>query len=568
MEQLQKKVRAVRRRLRWLRFASVTLASLFWLSIAAAAAMIVCRLIVPIDDQAQWELATWYLIGGLLALSIPLGLLGLLFGRMSLFHAAVTADDHLNLKERLSSALLLRGPLKPMEELLEADAIVAAHRIHPHRDFPFQAPRVIRYLPIPLLVLALTALLLEQRNLLANTQTALTPEQRHELAVVQEDNQEQAEQLEQLSTSLEEASADMASSEAWGQLQRELDQIAEQLRTPEASRLEQVAQLSNLADQVSARRREMEAQFAQNRNFQADPSAQMTQGLQQAMAQGDFNEAAQQIQQMTAQMQSGEMSADQMEQLAQELEQMAQQMGENSETGQALQQAAQAMRQAAQSGGQNAQAASQAMSQLSVAMDQMMDASQQLAMLEALEADLNARRAQMAQNPSQNNNAQRCRACGARMENGHCTNGNCNGNGRLATLLARNGQWRAGETLNRRGVGSGGPGQGRGGHPPIGDDPNATFRDEQVTAAHLPGRIIAEFPQNDGIQVPGESTIELSNVFLTYEQEAEHTLDTEVIPAGYRNITRGYFDSIRPAGTPAPEGESETAGTDQTTPTQ
>src|SRR5687767_4991825 len=107
MEQLQKKMRAVRRRLRWVRFASISLTSLFWLSVAAAITLVVCRLIVPIPDQAQWQEMTWWIVGGLLALCIPLGLLSVIFNRMSLFRTALVADESLRLRERLSSALLL-----------------------------------------------------------------------------------------------------------------------------------------------------------------------------------------------------------------------------------------------------------------------------------------------------------------------------------------------------------------------------------------------------------------------------------------------------------------------------
>lgn len=562
MEQLRRKVRAVRRRLHWLRFASVTLVSLFWLSVAAALALVVCRLIVPIEDAAHWQVTTWYIVGGLLTLSIPLGLASLLFGRLSLFRAALVADEHLRLCERLSSALLLKGPRRPMEELLEADALAAAEKIRPRRDFPFQPPRVLRLLPLPLIVLVLTALLLEQRNLLASQQREITPEERRMLEMVALENREEAQALRALATQIQEAGASLASSEALARLRQELERIAEQLEEPDASRLEQLAELSDLADQVAQRRQELEAEFESNRNFAADPSAQVTRGLQQAMQRGDLQGAQRQVEQLLEQMESGALSEQQMEQLAQEMQQMAQQMGADSQTGQALQQAAQAIRAMAQSNAQGQQGVGEAMAALREAMSELQDAQEQLALAEALEADLNARRASMARDPRDPDNRGRCRSCGARLgENGQC--GNCNGQGRLAALLAGSGSWRPGETLGRRGMGTGGPGQGRGGRPPESDNANVTFRDEQLTTVHLPGQIIAEFRHHDGVQVAGESTVPLSDVFLAYDQEAERTLETEVIPAGYRSIARGYFDAIRPAGTPAAEGGDGRAETGQ-----
>ena len=89
------------------------------------------------ESEEAWTDYTFAIIAGLLVLSIPCGLVGLLFRRMSLFRAAATTDEQLQLRERLSSAILLRGDLKPMEELLQEDAIQAAAKIQPRRDFPF-----------------------------------------------------------------------------------------------------------------------------------------------------------------------------------------------------------------------------------------------------------------------------------------------------------------------------------------------------------------------------------------------------------------------------------------------
>lgn len=554
MEQLHRKMRAVRRRLMWLRFISITLSCLFWLSTVAVVFLLVARLVVPISDESQWQLYTWYAIGGLLALAIPSGLIGVLIGRMTLFHAAVVADEHLHLKERLSSAILLNGERRPMEELLEADAVVAAGRIKPKRDFPLRLPRVASYIPATLVLIALIGLLLNQRNLLASTQTQLTEEEMAELEIIEQENQEDAEELEQLADSIEEAMAEVSNPEAWDELRDELDRISEQLREPDASRLEQLADLSSLTDEVTERRREMEERFNESRNFQADPGSQMTAEMQQALEQGDFNEAMEQMQEMMEQVNSGEMSAEDMEQLANEIEQMAAQFGESSQTGEAMRQAAEAVR-AMSSGGQMSQEQmEQAAEAMSQALSDMQDASEQLALAEALEADLNARRASLARNP--NNPQERCSNCGRQLQNGQCSG--CNGSGKVQSLLLTQGQWRPGET-NRRGNGSGGPGQGRGGNPPETPDPNVTFRDELLQSQHNPGVIIAEFRHDDGVQIEGESHVQLADVFMSYDQEAERTLDTEVIPAGYRNITREYFDSIRPGGArPASTDESTT----------
>jgi hypothetical protein len=324
-----------------------------------------------------------------------------------------------------------------------------------------------------------------------------------------------------------------------------------------------------MADEMDRRRSEMEERFSSQRNFMADPESQMTQGIQQAMEEGDFEEAQEQIESLMEdlqeRMENGEIEAENMEQLAQELAQMAEQLGgSESETGQALQQAAQAMQMASSAMAQcenageqgnraqacqAAQAAmSQAMGQMSQAMSDLSDAQAQLAIADALATDLNAARAALARNPS--NNSQLCENC--RSGQGQCQGGGCpgNGSGKPSNLaMLGTGQWRPGETLNRRGNGTGGPGQGRGGRPPENSGGNTQFTDESLSAQRLPGLIIAEFRHDDGVQVAGESSIPVSNAFLTYEQEAEQTLETEVIPAGYRAITRDYFRAVHPVQT-------------------
>ncbi|MBN1476270.1 hypothetical protein JXA47_05925 [Candidatus Sumerlaeota bacterium] len=584
MSPLHRKLRAVRRRLMWLRFARVTLLSLFWCAALAALVFIASRLVMFGEDEALWQYGAWITVGALIALAIPAGLIGMLLGRQSLFRTALEADQQLSLRERLSSAVLLRGERKPMEELLEADATVAAERIRPRRDFPFAMPALARWTPLPLIALAIAALVMDQHNLLArDDDSVLTPEERRQMEIVQEDNQDRAEELEDLAALIEEATTDLDDAEEWDQMRRELTEIAERLQEPDASRIEQLAELSDLTDRMAERRAEMERQFAESRNFAADPSATMTEAIQEAMEEGD-TEAVQQavedlMEELAEQMESGELEAEDLEQLAQELEAMTEQMGgDQSQTGQSVAQAAQAMQAAAaamqQSEGagdnqavqaQMAQAMQQAQSAMAQAAADMADAQQQLSIAEALEADLNAARACMACRPGEGQQEQRGVGRGARPGAGR---GEGEGEGRGAgagqgnrwRLSMATGRWGAGPTEGRRGSGTGGPGQGMGGRPPEDDPGETSFEDEQLQGAHTPGVIIAQFEHRDGVQVPGESNIEISDAFLSYEQTAEHTLETEVIPAGYRTIAREYFEAIHPVQVrPTDEsgGESE-----------
>jgi hypothetical protein len=583
MDKIRRKVRQVRRRLLWLRFASVTLASLFWLCVAAAVTLLASRLVMLGDNEALWQQRTWWVVGGLVALALPAGVLSLLIRRTSLFQAAVAADQQLSLRERISSAFLLKGPRQPMEQLLEDDALQAATRIRPLRDFPFQPPRTLRLLPLPLLAMLLVGLFVDQHNLLAREERPGLLRSQEDVMALQEDSEQRAEELEQLVSSLEDIEAAIDSEGQWDELQRELEQLAEDLRTVDDSRLEQVAELSDLTDRVAAERDALEQSLAASQHFASDPGAQMTGDIQRAMEAGDMEAAQEAVEELMEDLakkaSEGELDAEQAEQLAQELQAMAEQMGgEGSQTGQQLAQAAQAMAAAAEAMQQAQQAAQQsqqgqqgeqgqqgaqgegqqsmaneqmqaAMAQMQQAMSDLADAQSQLSIAEALEQDLNAMRANLSRDPNQQNQQPpqpgQCQTCGS----SQCQGGQCSGigQGRVWSLSQRTGEWRPGETLNRQGNGMGGPGQGRGGRAPMGDASDATFRDEHLQSQHSPGVIIAEFRHDDGVQLPGESNVEVRDVFLTYEQQAEQTLQTEAIPAGYRNIVGDYFTSIHPA---------------------
>jgi hypothetical protein len=344
------------------------------------------------------------------------------------------------------------------------------------------------------------------------------------------------------------------------ELQRDLEEVAERLENPEASRLEALADISSLADEMSARREALERQLGETLDFATDPSAEMTREIQEAMENGDMETAQEALEELMEELQErmeeGDLTAEDMQQLASEMQQMSEQLGgEQSQTGQSLQMAAQACQMAAegmqgQQGdgtagaqaqqGMASQSMQQAMASMSTAMSDLADAQEQLSIAEALEADLNATRASLAQRPR---SGQMCDAC--RTGSGECEGGNCPGGGRGRNwrLSRTAGQWAPGDT-DSQGPGMGGPGQGRGGNAPIGDS-DPTFRDEQLQAQHGPGVIIATLRHDDGIQIEGESTLQAADVYLAAEQRAEEVLETEVIPAGYRTITREYFSGIQ-----------------------
>jgi hypothetical protein len=84
--------------------------------------------------------------------------------RLSLFDAAVLADDRLRLKERLSSALYLEGSVDPLRgpgwsELVRRDGVKSLEGADIRGKFPLRLPRSARWLPAPAVLAVVFALL-------------------------------------------------------------------------------------------------------------------------------------------------------------------------------------------------------------------------------------------------------------------------------------------------------------------------------------------------------------------------------------------------------------------------
>ena len=537
MLNLQKELIPFKRRLQWR--ASLRI---FWLTVSAglvvSCALLLIGRVTPL--LFQWQLL---LVG--MAISMALLLVGQLyawFRPLTVRQLARLGDTHLKLDERLTTALeLSEGKLETRHDLLQAqmaDTLAHLRRASLSKLTPvFKRRQLLGWIGLVFgLFLALVLLTLwpnpqdtviQQQVELDNLiETEISELEEIQAQLLEEVDALGETQVEELSASLQELIERLETAQAEGSPEQALAALSETAQTLEEynqTRLEQERALNSLADALS------ESDF------------QTAQEAGEALQQGNFDDAAQALQQAA---QTPPDSQSQADALAQSLQQAAADLATvDPQLAQSLQQAAEAL----QSGNQQAiqDALNQAAQQLAEAGQQMTG---QGRMSEALESIQQARQ-QLAQQQGGQGQGQQGQGQGA-------------------------GQFQA------QGQGAGGSGR----EDPDGDVAEGTTAEEGVSGPmatdngpnqnrledydsiyapqHLGGEggpfIVPERQGSDGSgidigQTPpnpnreaGDVTVPYQEVFGQYQDQAATALENEHIPLGMRDYIRQYFGALEP----------------------
>ena len=323
--QLLKKIRALRRRLVWLGFCHKFLRVLKWGGLLVLIFLVVSRLVplpVGLTLAARCTAAAGLLVLIAWIAARPIRLLD----------AAVSADEALGLKERLSSALVLKTPQTDAERAVIRDAWDHASGIRPGRVFRGNLYAQTGRGLAPLLLLALVWWLMPQFNLLARKQ-----EEQKKLAqaVAVKTQKEAARKLEILAKSIAE-SDQMRKSEMAGQLAKELDALARKLNEQKIAPERALAEVTRMQDRMEARRAEIEKQLAMPPDLTSKGAGRNTQAMQEALQKGNFKEAAKQLEDLKKKLQQEDLSDQQKQEVQKELQNLAKQLGQNSPLAKAL----------------------------------------------------------------------------------------------------------------------------------------------------------------------------------------------------------------------------------------
>ncbi len=518
---LLNKLKAIRRRLRLIEFCRKFLTILTWASLALLSFVIVSRLVLL--SVAPLEVLPW--CGGV-ALVLLLG--WNLFGRIRLLDAAIRADQSLGLKERLSSAFLIGEPRSEAETAVLEDAARHAQSIRPRRQFPFQLQREMKWTAFPLAALILVWWLMPQFNLLAKRE-----EKRQADALKVEIKKETAKELETLAKEVAKT-GELGKSEIAPKVEHELSELAKKINDKSIQPEQAMAKLAKLSDKIAQGKAEIEKKLSEASRLQSMGKGKMTKEISKAMEKGNFQKAAEALEELKKKMQKGELSKEEQSALQKELKAMAEKLGKDSKLGEAMSKAADKM------GDGNSQEAS---ADLEQAASEMMDMQQMMAEMKALDSlkyDLDAH------NKALSGKSGKCKNCGADTE----------GEGMLCDKCEE--QFKGWKTGNSRNQGSGGgkSGIGKGGIANKTEGPTA-FDKTRIKGDLQPGKIIGKM-KIDGEQNPGQATVQYEQLRMEYAQKAEDTVHNEMMPMEYKSLVRNYFDAIK-------SGKEEQAGKDHST---
>lgn len=508
---LEKRVRAAHWRLNAISLAGCWLRTLFYLAAAATLALLALKWTpwtVPALELAAWGLG----------LSVPASLAWFWRSRHTRRAAAILVDRRLNLKDKISSALEFSSltPATPNEaewrrkQIL--DACEPARRIDLARAFPWKAPAEAQWLWAPLAAMVLVAYAIPQWQIAAGGGRGAARAAEIDQAALERE----AKALTQRRLTLEQR-AEAQRMEAAAEMSREIQELAEELAKGRLEQREALSKITSL-EQTWERRREQLEEMERLTGKPLPLNRLKTAGaLAQSIQNGDYEQAAEELQNLQKQLKMGGPGEEGQKRLAAELKQIAAALAADLPLTKALGAAAREL---------EAGDLENALEGIRVSEDSLKDLENmldQIALLEEALKDLQQAKLGLLG---------KCKNCG-----GDCPGGQCQGLGRGQGT----GPFREGAT-ERTGNGMGGPNTGRGGR--------AQFEETEtgLKSAKLEGELHNAPPSGlleaRGMPFESGSEREAGAAELGTVRAREDALTRERVPVPYRDHVHAYFNSI------------------------
>jgi len=479
---------------------------------------------------------------------------------------AVLVDERLGLKERFSSCLALADRDDPFARAACAEARRRAREVTVAEHFPIRLDRHWAIAAVVWAVAAGIGLWLPQQDWLGR----LRAEQSQQEQVKQQ--REAQEAVVQAVKPLEQLARQMGD-EA---LAEELKQIAEQAQAPEkpaALKRQAIRKLDSLAEQLKQQLQTQKVDEAmaltQQMLKQLRPVANDTlRQIQQALAKGQFAKAAALLRQLQEQIANGELDEAQKAALAEQLEAMAKQIQAMAAKRKALeselqrlgldpalaQLSPQALQQALQKMSLSPQQIARLMQAASACQGACRNADQLAGAMAAAAANGAGMTADdlaglIGQADQMADMLQQMQLTEAMIQQLYAS-GQCLGQG-MGMGPGAYAPWRAGSS-NRRGPGTGGPGQGYGARRTGPDAPTQTQR-TTVKSPTGEGPIVASFFFK-GDQIKGQAMRDYKDVVTAGRDMAAEAIANNEIPRKYAESVKQYFSRLE---SQAPTGGSE-----------
>lgn len=556
MEPIERVIRVARLRM----VVSGFLARLVW-TLAGAGA--IATALVLLERLARVEVVWAWTLGGLALGALLAAMLWTLARVPSVQRVAIELDKRADLRDTLSTALVVRERADGWSRGVLECARSRAQGLHVRRVLPIEAPRAWFAPLIAMTVLVLAWLVVP--TISARQNTAPEPDAMDDVRRVLMETKDRQKKLEDL---LKKAKVDIEE----GSLEQELQ--GEQ-RPPEEIQRAMVRKLTSLTDQLdrkgAERSQQLESLRSELRRLQSPGEGPMSRMIQK-LRQGDLAGARKALEELRRKLESSDLTAEEKAKLQAQLEAMRKQLEEIARKQEQLRaQMEQALRQA----GMSPEQARQAMASpeaLRKALERMQNMSP-------------AQRQQLLNMMSQMQAARKMGQMGQMMQK----MGSSLKNGQMGEMLGEMGEMESmlseAEMLEQEleamkagfeeakyllesmcqgsGMCEGAPwlvqkwgsmgsgssnsnGQGRG--PSPADSPfDFDLRSRRAKAKNRGGPIIASMLV-DGPTIRGESKAQFSEAVVAGEQAASDALDAMVVPREYQNAVKAYFGTLREGG--------------------
>jgi|GEM_PF-3149973 len=520
MTRLEGKVNNVRTRLALLEFAASAVRLLFYLSAVAA--------ILVFADRLFHLGHTTALVLGAPAAAAVIAWLVITGRRISADYAARRIDGKFGLQERISTALAMGHSHEPMLPALAADAEHYANNIDPSR-FRFDPPRELKFLPAPMLALAICLLAVPPMDILGR-------QQRHEKRQAEQERiKNQANHLRTQALKLERTARKEKLPEA-KKLAHKMQKLAEDLARSPKTKQSAMIRMSKLSDET----RKQRERFRRAEEFgkldlgksaslktkigKLGEAKKAMQKLANALNAGELAAAAEALKDLAEKLKDGSISPEEARKLSEALKELAENMSVDDELAQAL---AELAKQLQSLNGLDAARLAQALQQMQLTRQEMLELLKMIQEMKACDFALDVLEYErMAL--SRNKPGRPCAKCGKF---------GCMGIGCMG--LQGTGMGGMGPVMQKGPFGGGGLGQR-----PLAEKQPVEHLSTKVQGKLTPGKILGVQFQRGMPTEGSEAKAEYQEVLTAARKAAEDAIRREDIPPQLREKIKGYFGDL------------------------
>ncbi|MEM8733884.1 MAG: hypothetical protein AAGG44_06675 [Planctomycetota bacterium] len=528
MDQVRKQAKVARRRLLSERFLSF----LPWtMSVGAVVALVGLALpkLMHLAVEPNIWIASW--VGGAAIVALLSNLSLTLVGRPSTADAAVEIDKRFELKERLSSSLVLSTEDQDTElgTALVSDANARAEKIDVRDRFTWGFNRGLLLPVLPCVIAALVCLLPDQ-----NAPEEVAKKDETKITQVRNSTKPLLEEIRKKRKMAEKKGLNSAV-DMFKKLEGELAKLQKDAKLDSKQSL---AKLNDIKKQLAERREELGTADALRKNlqnmekFDAGPAEK----LADAMKKGDFQKAEEELENLLKKMQEGKMDKADMQKLSKQLDKLQQAMSDAAQQHEKAKQSLKDQIAQAQQAGDMQKAA-----QLQRKLEQMEGADANMAQMQQM-ADMLQKAQQSMQEGDMQQAQQSMQELASQLEQMNMSNSELQDLDELMDSLAECKQQMIGSMpgqIPNQGMGEG---QGAGDRPE--EENEVDFFDSQIRDKMKKGEIVSAGLVG-GENKKGQAKADVQAAVLASMAEEPEPLDETPLPKMQKEHARGYFNAIR-----------------------